>query len=107
MERRRKHTNRNAARSVNKNAITNDSAGSSRDLPYIAELINDGEITIGTLRPVGYVATACDEDSALAMLVRQNGETLAQLLTRLDLAIAKAYEENIFMDEINPPPINS
>ena len=30
-----------------------------------------------------------------------------QLLTRLDLAIAKAYNEEIFTDEINPPPTNS
>jgi hypothetical protein len=35
------------------------------------------------------------------MLVRRKGETLAQLLTRLDLAIAKAYDEEIFADEIN------
>ena len=41
------------------------------------------------------------------MLVRRKGEILAQLLTRLDLAIAKAYNEGIFTDEINPPPTNS
>ena len=35
------------------------------------------------------------------------GESNAQLLTRLDLAIAKAYNEEIFIDEINPPPTNS
>ena len=40
---------------------------------------------------------------ALAMLVRREGETLAELLTRLDLAIAKARTEDIFTDEINPP----
>jgi len=33
--------------------------------------------------------------------VKRKGETLAQLLTRLDLAIAKAYNEEIFTDEIN------
>jgi len=37
------------------------------------------------------------------MLVRRKGETLVQLLTRLDQAIAKAYTENVFTDEINPP----
>ena len=36
------------------------------------------------------------------MLVRQKGETLAQLLTRLDMAIAKAFTEDVFTDEINP-----
>jgi hypothetical protein len=32
-------------------------------LPHIADLINDGEITIGLLDPIGCVATACDADS--------------------------------------------
>jgi hypothetical protein len=54
------------------------------------------------LRPVGCVATAADEDRCLAMLVRRRGETLAQLLTRLDRAIGNAINEDIFTDEINP-----
>ena len=107
MERCRKPTARNAARGVNKDAIAKDSTGSSRYLSHIAELIKDGEITIGVLDPVGCVATACDADSTLAMLVRRKGETLVQLLSRLNLAIAKAYEQGIFTDEINPPPTNS
>ena len=107
MERRRKHTARNAARSVNKVAAGKDSAGHPLHLPYIAELIKDGEITVGVLRPVGCIATASDGHNCLAMLVRRKGETLVQLLTRLDLAIAKAYTEDIFTDEINPPPTNS
>jgi hypothetical protein len=37
------------------------------------------------------------------MLVRRRGETLTQLLARLDLAIAKAFTEDIFTDEINSP----
>lgn len=85
MERRRKPTVRKATVGI------------------IAELIDDGEITVGVLRPVGCVATACNEDSTLAMLVRRESETLLQLLTRLDQAIAKAYDEDIFTDEINPP----
>jgi hypothetical protein len=35
------------------------------------------------------------------MLVRRRGETLAQLMTRLDLAIAKANTEDVYTDEIN------
>jgi hypothetical protein len=35
------------------------------------------------------------------------GEALLQLLALLDLAIAKAYTENVFTDDINPPPTNS
>jgi hypothetical protein len=71
-------------------------------LPNIAELIADGEITVGVLRPIGCVATATDGHNCLAMLVRRRGETLTQLLTRLDLAIAKAFTED-FTDEINSP----
>ena len=107
MERHRKHTARNTARGVNKDAAGKDSADHPLHLPNVAELITDGEITIGVLRPIGCVATASDEHNSLAMLVRRKGETLAQLLTRLDLAIAKAFTEDIFTDEINPPPTNS
>jgi hypothetical protein len=103
VERRRKHTARNAARGVNKDAAAKDSAGHLLHLPHVAELIKDGEITVGVLRPVGCIATASDGHNCLAMLVRRKGETLAQLLARLDLAIAKAYTEDIFTDEINPP----
>ena len=101
MERRRKPATRNPRSGVNKVAAGKNSAGHPLHLPHIAELINDGEITIGLLDPIGCVATACDADTTLAMLVRRKGETLAQLLTRLDLAIAKAYDEEIFTDEIN------
>lgn len=101
MERRHKPAARKTRSGVNKNVAGKDSAGNLLHLPHIAELIKDGEITVGVLRPIGCVATACDADNTLAMLVRRKGETLAQLLTRLDLAIAKAYNEEIFTDEIN------
>ena len=71
-------------------------------LPNISELIADGEITLGELYPVGCIATATDGHNSLAMLKRRRGETLLQLLTRLDQAIAKAVIEDIFTDEINP-----
>jgi hypothetical protein len=38
------------------------------------------------------------------MLARRKNESLLELLTRLDQAIAKAFNEDIFTDEINPPP---
>ncbi len=38
------------------------------------------------------------------MLVRREGETLEQLLMRLEAAIEKALEEEIFIDEINNGP---
>ena len=77
MERRRKHTARNAGRGVNKDASKKNSAGSPLYLPNIAALIEDGEITVGVLRPVGCVAMASDGHNSLAMLVRRKGEILA------------------------------
>jgi hypothetical protein len=102
MEHRRKPAARNTRSSVNKDAEEVHDTSSPWELPHIAELIEDGQITIGVIRPVGRsVAIANDGENTLAMLVRQKGETLVQLLTRLDLAIAKAYKEEVFTDEIN------
>ena len=70
-------------------------------LPNLAHLITYGEITLGVLRPVGCVATATDGYNSLAMLVRRRGETLAQLLTRLEQAVDKALTEDVYTDEIN------
>ncbi len=103
MEDRRKRPSRTPKRRINpeteKNAFVVNAS-----LPNIAELIDYGEITIGNLRPVGCVATAVDEDYTYAMLVRRHGETLGQLLARLHQALHKAFTEQIFTDEINPPP---
>ena len=104
---RRKPTTHNRTGSLDKHAAGKKSAVTSLSLPNIAELVADGEITVGVLRPIGCVATATDGHNCLAMLVRRRGETLTQLLTRLDLAIAKAFTEDIFTDEINPPSKNS
>lgn len=75
------------------------------DLKNIAELIEcDGQITLGHVHPIRKcVATATDEAQCLAMLVRRDGETLDDLLRRLDAAIADAYENDRFADEINVP----
>ena len=53
------------------------------------------------LRPVGCVATAADEDCTYSMLVRRRGESLSQLLARLDQAIDKALTLGTFTDEVN------
>jgi hypothetical protein len=100
----RKRPPRTQKRRVNAKTPRNALVEIDSSLPNIAELIDYGEITIGNLRPVGCVATAVDEDCTYAMLVRRHGETLGQLLTRLDQAIHKAFTEQIFTDEINPPP---
>jgi hypothetical protein len=38
-----------------------------------------------------------------AMLRRRNHETFKQLLARLDLAIANATINDVYVDEVNPP----
>ena len=53
------------------------------------------------MRPVGCVAVTHDGHKTLSMLVRREGETLAQLFTRLDLAIDKARTEGVRIDEVN------
>jgi ABC-type Zn2+ transport system substrate-binding protein/surface adhesin len=83
--------------------ISKNVASDPNFLPHLADLIEDGEITVGTLDPIGGVATAVDGSNCLAMLVRRDGESLMQLLQRLDLAVALAFTEDIFTDEVNPP----
>jgi hypothetical protein len=82
LERRRKRTNRDTRGALSEDAIRKDSAGSPLELPYITELIEEGQITIGVIRPVGEsVAVANDGESTLAMLVRRrrrNPEPVAE-----------------------------
>jgi len=75
-------------------------------LPNIEFLINvNGEITIGAIASIPCAATASDEDQCLAMLVRRDGETLRQLLIRLDRAIEISADNEAFNDEINNGPV--
>ena len=77
-------------------------------LQNIAELIdNGGQISIGGIHPIPCAAVANDDHQALAMLQRRRGESLHQLLVRLDAAIATAWNEERFIDEINTPPAKS
>jgi hypothetical protein len=73
-----------------------------QSLPYIGELMKHGQITLGNVRPVGCVAVAHDGRQTVSMLLRREGETVTQLLTRLDVAIAKALTEGTRTDEVNP-----
>lgn len=71
-------------------------------MKHIEALIADrGEITVGARWPHKCVATAADLSNTLAMLVRREGETLQALLQRLDQAVAKAYDDDGFTDEVN------
>ncbi len=99
MERRRKPVSKSARR-LDRTTEAEDALAA---LPYIADLIHHGQITIGIMPPVGCVAVAADGRHSIAMLRRRGDETLAQLLTRLDQAIARAFHDDIFTDEINSP----
>jgi len=73
-------------------------------LQNIVELIdNGGQISLGGIHPIPCAAIASDDHQTLAMLQRRQGETLHQLLMRLDSAIATAWNEERFIDEINTP----
>ena len=84
--------------------MPSSSATSLPELPNIEQLVDgEGQITIGAIHPLRCVAIANDGHNSLAMLVRRDGETLGQLLIRLDATIAKAYDKDTFTDEVNVP----
>jgi hypothetical protein len=104
LERRRKSTPPQSRGGIAEDAATNVPTNSLPELPYIEETIEHGGISIGVIPPLTEcIAVAHEGSHTLAMLKRQKGESLAQLLSRLDLAIARAQTDNIFTDEINPP----
>jgi hypothetical protein len=73
-------------------------------LPNIERLLAEhGAITLSEISPVGCVAAAADNDHCYAMLARKKGESVLELLLRLDRAIALAAENNTTIDEVNPP----
>lgn len=62
-----------------------------------------GGISLAEIPPAGCVAAAADNDTCYAMLKRRDGETVLELLHRLDKAIATAAENSTTIDEVNPP----
>jgi hypothetical protein len=104
LERRRKSTTPHKRGGLEEDAATNVPNNRLPELPYINEIIELGGITIGIIPPLREcIAIAHEGRHTLAMLKRQKGESLAQLLSRLDLAIARAQTDDVFTDEINPP----
>ena len=84
---------------------TSPPAASPGAFPNIELLIDgDGDITIGRAGPIRCAATAANEDQCLAMLQRRHGESLLDLLQRLDQAIAIADETGECIGEVNTPP---
>lgn len=78
--------------------------GTSDPWPNLQELIDDGgQISIGRISRFMDAAVANDEHITWAMLQRHDGESLVDLMTRLDQAVQKAIEDEEPIDEINPP----
>jgi hypothetical protein len=103
MERRRKAV---APKPASRVDLPNDDEDSTFDfssLQHIEDFINYGQIVVGIMKPVGCVAVAGQGRQSVATLRRREGETLKQLLTRLDIAIARAAADDVFTDEVNPP----
>ena len=82
--------------------MTKRTATAKKSWPNIQGLIdNGGNISIGEIPPIRCAAVAADEGNMLAALLRRDGEDLTALLNRLDKAIEKAIDEEIYTDEIN------
>jgi hypothetical protein len=81
--------------------------GASTPWPTIEEFLDseEGNITLGAINhsSLGYTAVASDGHDMLVALVRNRGETLHQLLDRLEQALGPALEDGIYVDEINGP----
>lgn len=70
--------------------------------PRIEALIADrGGITIGAIDPIPCAATAADEHGTLAMLARRKGETVQDLLDRLEQALDHYWTNEESIDEVN------
>jgi hypothetical protein len=82
-------------------------SGASTPWPTIEEFLDaeQGTISLGAINhsSLGYTAVASDEHDMLVALVRSPGETLHQLLDRLEQALGPALEDQIYVDEINEP----
>lgn len=71
--------------------------------PNIDEFTEHGQIVIGYMEPVGAVAIAAEGRETLVMLRRRKDEPFRQLLLRLDMAIASATIDDVYIDEVNTP----
>jgi hypothetical protein len=69
--------------------------------PALEALIGDGgQITLGAVGPVRNAAIAAMPAGMLAALVRRKGETLPQILQRLDAAVVQSVLENRVINEM-------
>lgn len=76
----------------------------SKSHPHIEAIVHGGgQIMIGTIKPIRHAAVAHDGKKTLAMLRCKAGESLENILQRLELAIAQAQLDGQCVDELNRP----
>ena len=63
----------------------------------------EGGITVSVIESWGCIAAAAEKTHSVAMLRRRQGESLTELLQRLDAAVATAYATGSRVDEVNVP----
>lgn len=73
-------------------------------LRHLQSFLDDsrGQITIGEIPPIRRAALAAEGKKARVALVGRDGETIAQLLERLDAALGKTMAEDTVVDEVLP-----
>ena len=102
---RPKRTLRKARTVSSRRRASPSKPASSTPWPTIEEFLDteEGDITLGAINDssLGYTAIASDEHNMLVALVRKDGETLHQLLDRLERALGPAIDDQVFVDEIN------
>lgn len=64
-------------------------------------LHQDGQISVGKIGPIDCAAVANDDHAMQVALQRRPGESLADLLQRLEEALKRALDTDVFTDEIN------
>jgi hypothetical protein len=69
--------------------------------PNITALVaNAGHVTIGRVAHIECTAIAADEHTVFATVVRREGESVDELLQRLDQAIGRALYDGICTNEV-------
>jgi len=61
-----------------------------------------GQITIGEIPPIRSAALAAEGKKVRVALVRRDGETVAELLLRLEAALGKTSADKTVIDEVLP-----
>jgi hypothetical protein len=61
-----------------------------------------GQITIGEIPPIRSAALAAEGKKVRVALVRRDGETVAELLLRLEAALGKTSADKTVVDEVLP-----